>query len=79
MKEKEAFTFGLCCLGGLTVNGFTYFKKSTAILPPHFRIAGKKIALVKGFGVHWLKIRKLLQEQLNERDEDDSNGTPNGE
>lgn len=69
IKGKESFTFGMCCMAGLTVNGFTYFPKSHSILPPHFRVGTKKVPLVKGFGVHWVRVRELLKKEMEKFNE----------
>ena len=73
VKGKDAYSFGLCCMGGFLVNGFTFLRKSGAILPPSFQNKGKRVPLVKGFGVHWIALKNMLNAKLEEEGIDNGN------
>lgn len=81
--KSNAYSFGLCCMGGLLVNGFTFFRKSGAILPPSFTSKGKRVPLVKGHGVHWKRVQAMLQKKLEEegfnKDDDEITSSDNGD
>lgn len=77
LKDKNAYTFGLCCLQGLLVNGFTYFPATGSVRSPYLRSGNKSNALVKGFGVHWAKIREIVKIEVErfENEISNSNGS----
>lgn len=68
--DRELYSFGVCCVAGLLFNGFVYSRGSGAIFPPSTTIRGKKFPLVKGFGVHWKRLKEMVEEEINGATED---------
>lgn len=71
--QKEIYSFGICCVAGLLFNGFTYNRSTGSIMPPSLVLNGKKYNLVKGFGVHWKRLREMVERELNGSDSEITN------
>jgi hypothetical protein len=63
-SEKNIFSFGVCCVAGLLFNGFTYNRDTGSIMPPALVYGERKFPLVKGFGVHWKRLKLMVEEEL---------------
>ena len=71
VADKEMYAFSLA-MNGFIINGFLYSRQSGAVLMPYTTIGGKKIHLVKGFGMQIKRLKLRLEEIIREAE---SNGS----
>lgn len=57
--KKRLFRFNLG-LGGFIVNGFLYNADTGSVSSPSFKVNGRRVVIVKGFGIHWKRLGVLL-------------------
>jgi hypothetical protein len=60
-RQLWAFNLGL---EGFIVNGFVFNAETGSIMSPVYKMGGKSIRIVKGFGIHWKRLKQLLLEEI---------------
>ena len=72
--DKRLFRFNLG-LSGFIINGFLYNADSGSISSPSFKVNGRRVVIVKGFGIHWKRLGVLLAAAVSalpvDEDEED--------
>jgi hypothetical protein len=63
--DRRLYMFNLA-ICGFIVNGFVYSADRGAILSPTTNHGKKKIRIVRGFGIHWKRLRQELERAVAE-------------
>lgn len=62
--DKNLYSFNLS-LEGFLINGFVFNADTGSVLPPaRLNKNGRKVPLVKAFGIHWKRLQKLVQQEI---------------
>jgi hypothetical protein len=64
--HKLLYQFNLA-LAGFIINGFVYNAESGSVMAPSYRINGRRIRVVKAFGMQWKRLKLLLVQELASR------------
>jgi hypothetical protein len=62
--DRRLYSFSLS-VGGFIINGFVFSADTGAILSPTTLDArGRRVRIVKGFGIHWKRLRALVEAEV---------------
>ena len=59
-------------MGGFIVNGFTYNEQNRRVMPPTCDYGNGQRRLVRAFGIHVIRLRDKIEEQIKEIEDGES-------